>query len=68
MKSIQHPLVGKLHLLSVLETWWDTLSIDFVVELPELTGYDAVMMVVNLVLKKSILYSNAHNGDHRRSG
>jgi len=32
--------------------WWDTLSVDFVVELPESSGHDAVMTVVDAVSKR----------------
>jgi len=37
-KPWQHSLVGKLQLLSVPDAWWDMLSVDFVVELPESSG------------------------------
>ena len=38
--------------LSILDAQWDTLSIDFVVELPKSSGHDAVMMVVDAVSKR----------------
>jgi len=47
-----HLLVDKLHSLSIPETWWDILSIDFVVELPKLSRYDIVITVIDLVLKR----------------
>ena len=52
MKPWRHSLVGKLQLLSILDTQWDMLSIDFVVELPESSGHDAVMTVVDYVSKR----------------
>jgi len=39
-------------ILSVPDTRWDTLSVDFVVELPESSGHDAVMTVVDSVSKR----------------
>jgi len=50
-KPICSPLTGELHPLPVPEEWWDTISVDFVVELPKLSGYDAVMTVVDSVSK-----------------
>jgi len=32
---------------------WDTISVDFVVELPKLLGFDIVMIVVNSVFKRA---------------
>jgi len=52
MKPWQHSPVGKLQPLFVPDAWWDTLSVDFVVELPESSGHDAVMTVVNAVSKR----------------
>jgi len=44
-KPWRHSPVGKLQLLSVPDTWWDTLSVNFVVELPESSRHNAVMII-----------------------
>jgi len=51
-KPWRHSSVSELQLLSVLDAWWDTLSVDFMVELPESSRHDAVMMVVDAVSKR----------------
>ena len=51
-KPWQHSPVDELQPLSILDTWWDTLSVDFVVELPESSGHDTVMIVVDAVSKR----------------
>jgi len=51
-KPWQHSSVGELQPLSILDTQWDTLSVDFVVKLPESSGHDAVMTVVDSVSKR----------------
>jgi len=51
-KPWQHSPVGELQPLSVPDAQWDTLSVNFVVELPESSGHDAVMTVVDSVSKK----------------
>jgi len=51
-KPWRHSPVGELQPLSVPETWWDTLSVDFVVELLESSEHDAVMTVVDAVSKR----------------
>jgi len=51
-KPWRHSPVGELQLLSILDAWWDTLSVDFVVELPESFGHDAVMTVMDAVSKR----------------
>jgi len=52
-KPIRQALVGELHLLWILDSQWDTLSVDFVVELPLSSGHDAVMTVVDSVSKQT---------------
>jgi len=52
-KPIRQALVGKLHPLRILDSRWDTLSVDFVMELPLSSGHDAVMTVVDSVLKQA---------------
>jgi len=52
-KPIRQALVGKLHPLQIPDSRWDTLSVDFVVELPLSSGHDAVMTVVDSVLKRA---------------
>jgi len=51
-KPWRHSPVGELQLLSIPDARWDTLSVDFVVELPKSSGHDAVMTVVDSVSKK----------------
>jgi len=51
MKPTRQALVGELHPLRILDSRWDTLSIDFVVELPSSSEHDTVMTVVDSVSK-----------------
>ena len=51
-KPWRHSPVGELQLLSIPDAWWDTLSVNFVVELPESSGHDAVMTVVDAISKR----------------
>jgi len=51
-KPWQHSPVGELQPLSIPDAQWDTLSVDFVVEYPESSRYDAVMTVVDSVSKR----------------
>ena len=52
-KNVHQPpsLMGELHLLLILDTPWDTVSVDFIVELPESSGKDSIMVIVDLVTK-----------------
>jgi hypothetical protein len=50
-KTQRCPPVGELHPLPIPNTPWDTVSVDFIVELPESAGHDAVMVVVDSVTK-----------------
>ena len=52
-KSIHQPPSGQLHPLPILDAPWDTASVDFIVELPESNGKDAIMVVINSVTKWS---------------
>ena len=52
-KVQRRPPIRELAPLPILEFCWDTISIDFIVELPESHGYDAVMNVVDSVSKMS---------------
>jgi len=51
-KPWQHFLVGELQPLSIPDAWWDTLNVDFMVELPESSRHDAIMTVVDSVSKR----------------
>ena len=52
-KSSQSPPSGELHPLPILDQPWDTASIDFVMELLESNGKDAIMVVIDSVTKQS---------------
>ena len=43
----------ELQQLPILEGCWDTISMDFIVKLPESGGYDVVMVVVDSAAKRS---------------
>jgi hypothetical protein len=45
--------MGELQLLPVPEGHWEIISMDFIVELPESGGYDAIMVVVDSADKRS---------------
>jgi Integrase zinc binding domain len=52
-KERRQPPLGKLHPLPGLNICWDTISVNFIVELPDAHGYDAVMNVVDSVSKRA---------------
>ena len=52
-KSIRQPPSGELHPLPILNASWDTASVDFITELLESNGKDAIMVVVDSVTKWS---------------
>ena len=45
--------MGELQPLPIPEAQWDTIIIDFIVELPESNGYDVVMNVVDSISKRA---------------
>ena len=52
--KVQHcPLIGELTPLPVLEFHWDTISINFIIKLPESHGSDVVMNIVDSMSKIS---------------
>ena len=53
MKPMRQALVGELHPLWILDSQWDMLSVDFIVELSLSSRCDAVMTVVDSVSKRT---------------
>jgi len=51
-KPWRHSFVGELQLLSVPDARWDTLSIDFMVKLPESSRHDTIITVVDSISKR----------------
>ena len=51
-KPWRHSPVGELQLLSIPDVRWDTLSVDFVVELLEFSRHDAIMTIVDSISKR----------------
>ena len=52
-KAQRQPPIGELAPLPIPEFRWDTISVDFIIELLESHGYNAVMNVVDSVSKMS---------------
>jgi hypothetical protein len=52
-KIQQRRPTGKLHPLPTLESRWDVISVDFVSELPDAHGHDAIMNVVDSIGKQA---------------
>jgi hypothetical protein len=52
-KVLRQPPTSHLKSLPTPDIRWDTISVDFVVELPESDGYDAIMVVVDSLCKRA---------------
>ena len=52
-KVQRQPPTGHLELLPTPDTRWETISVDFIVELPQLDGHDAIMVVVDSLRKRA---------------
>jgi len=49
----QHPPIGELHPLPIPSAPWDTISVDFIVKLPQSAGHDSIMVVIDSVTKRA---------------
>ena len=52
-KTIKQPPTGELHPLPIPNTPWDTISVDFIMELSESNRQDTIMVIVDSVTKCS---------------
>ena len=52
-KPQRHFPTGELHPLPVPDAPWDTVSVDFIIELPESSGHDAILVVVDSFTKQA---------------
>ena len=52
-KTIHQLLTRELHPCPIPDAPWDTASVDFIVQLPESNGKDAIMVIVDSVTKRS---------------
>ena len=50
-KSLHQPLSDKLHPLPIADAPWDTISVDFIVKLPQSNSWDVVMAIIDSVTK-----------------
>jgi len=50
-KSFRRPPIRELHPLPIPSAPWDTISVDFIVELPQSAGHDSIMVIVKSVTK-----------------
>ncbi|KAF8627263.1 hypothetical protein AX17_006344 [Amanita inopinata Kibby_2008] len=53
MKIQRHALIGELHPLPIPSGCWEEISVDFIVELPESMGHNAIMVIINRLTKRA---------------
>jgi hypothetical protein len=53
MKAQRCKPFGKLHPLAIPKAWWEVVSVDFIIKLPNSHGFNVTMVVVDLVSKRS---------------
>ena len=51
-KVLRHRLISLLNPLPIPKGHWERVSVDFIVELPDVHGFDVVMVVVDSVTKR----------------
>ena len=56
-KSFPRTLTRELHPLPIPSAPWDTISVDFIIELPQSAGHDSIMFVVDSITKCTHLIS-----------
>src|ERR1700677_795106 len=52
-KIIRKRPISELHPMAIPHDRWDVISVDFVVELPDAHGYNAIMNVIDTVTKRA---------------
>jgi len=52
-KPVYYLLCRELYLLPIPNARWETISIDFIIELPESTVFDVVIMIVDSIFKRA---------------